>query len=139
MPVSQGKCHYASDRPSHGTKSALASKLYTPLPCCLLYTATAQQRLKAVDESSLAPVQTMLGEVIGSLRGVQLPDFSGLAHKLVEMEKQVGALPVKIDSGVPDIKNRVKPTADVAVSEDAERSWWDRTGEAVWASSRTSW
>lgn len=107
-------------------------KLERNLPAARLALDTAQQRLKAVDESSLTPVQTMLGEVIGSLRGVQLPDFSGLAHKLVEMEKQVGALPVKIDSGVPDIKNRVKPTADVAVSEDAERSWWDRTGEAVW-------
>ena len=93
---------------------------------------TAQQRLKAVGENSLASVQTMLGEAIGSLRGVQLPDFSGLAHKLIDMEKQIGTLPVKIDSGVPDIKSRVKPTANAAVSENAEQPWWDRTGEAVW-------
>lgn len=107
-------------------------KLERNVPAARLALDTAQQRLKAVEESALASVQTMLGEVIGSLRGVQMPDFSGLAHKLVEMEKQIGDLPVKIDSGVPDIKNRVKPTANVAVSEDAERSWWDRTGEAVW-------
>ncbi len=92
----------------------------------------AQQRLKAVNESAMDPVQTMLGEAIASLRGVQLPDLSALAHKVAEMEKEVGNLPVRIDSGVPDIKNRVKPVATATVSADADRSWWDRTGEAVW-------
>ncbi|MDS4021484.1 MAG: uroporphyrinogen-III C-methyltransferase [Candidatus Competibacter sp.] len=92
----------------------------------------AQQRLKVVGEASLASVQTMLAEAIATLRGVQLPDITGLAHKLVDMEKEVGGLPLKIDSGVPDIKNRVKPAASVAVSADTERSWWDRGTEAVW-------
>lgn len=92
----------------------------------------AQQRLKTVNESSLASVQTMLTEAIASLRGVQLPDISALAHKVVEMEKEVGGLPVKIDSGVPDIKNRVKPSTQVTLSADGERSWWDRSTEAVW-------
>lgn len=107
-------------------------KLERNVPAASLALTAAQQRLKAVDESSLVSVQTMIGEMIGSLRGVQLPDFSGLAHKLAEMQKRIGDLPLKLDSGVPDIKNRVKPAADVAVSADAERSWWDRTGEAVW-------
>ena len=107
-------------------------KLERNVPAARLALDTAQQRLKAVGESSLASVQAMLGEAIGSLRGVQLPDFSGLAHKLIDMEKQIGTLPVKIDSGVPDIKSRVKPTANAAVSESAEQPWWDRTGEAVW-------
>lgn len=93
---------------------------------------TAQQRLKVVGEAGLASVQTMLAEAIATLRGVQLPDITGLAHKLVDMEKEVGGLPLKIDSGVPDIKNRVKPAASVAVSADTERSWWDRSTEAVW-------
>jgi uroporphyrin-3 C-methyltransferase len=92
----------------------------------------AQQRLKAVGEAGLAPVQTMLAEAIASLRGVQLPDITGLAHKLVEMEKEIGGLPLKIDSGVPDIRNRVKPATRVTLSDDAERSWWDRSTEAVW-------
>lgn len=87
---------------------------------------------KAVNESGLAPVQTMLAEAIASLRGVQLPDFAGLAHKLADMEKDVGGLPLKIDSGVPDIKTRVKPATTVTMSADAERSWWDRSTEAVW-------
>lgn len=39
---------------------------------------------------------------------------------------------MRINSGVPDIKNRVKPAATATVSTDAERSWWDRTTEAVW-------
>ena len=92
----------------------------------------AQQRLKAVGESGLASVQTMLAEAIASLRGVQLPDIVGLAHKLADMEKDVGGLPIKIDSGVPDIKTRVKPATTVTMSADAERSWWDRSAEAVW-------
>ncbi len=92
----------------------------------------AQQRLKAVNESSMASVQTMIGEAIASLRGVQLPDLSALAHKLTEMEKDIGGLPLRINSGVPDIKNQVKPATTATVSADADRSWWDRTSEAVW-------
>lgn len=92
----------------------------------------AQQRLKAVNESGLASVQTMLTEAIASLRGVQLPDISALAHKLTELEKDTGVLPLRIASGVPDIKNRVKPSANVTLSTDTERSWWDRSTEAVW-------
>lgn len=93
---------------------------------------TAQQRLNTVNENGLAPVRTMLVEAIASLRGVQLPDTAGLAHKLVEMAKEADGLPLKLDSGVPDIRNRVKPTANVTVSPDTDRSWWDRTTEAVW-------
>lgn len=92
----------------------------------------AQQRLKAVNESSMTSVQTMIGEAIASLRGVQLPDISALAHKLAEMEKEIGGLPLRIVSGVPDIKSRVKPAATASVSADTERSWWDRGSEAVW-------
>jgi uroporphyrin-3 C-methyltransferase len=92
----------------------------------------AQQRLKAVNESSMAPVQTMIGEAIASLRGVQLPDLSALAHKVAEMQKQISNLPLRITSEVPDVKNRVKPAATATVSADADRSWWDRGSEAVW-------
>ena len=92
----------------------------------------AQQRLKAVNESSMAPVQTMLGETIASLRGVKLPDLSALAHKVAEMQKEIGGLPLRITSGVPDIKNRVKPAGAATISDDASRSWWERSSEAVW-------
>ncbi len=92
----------------------------------------AQQRLKAVNENAMAPVQTMLGEAIASLRGVQLPDLTALSHKVTEMESQATSLPLQITSGVPDIKNRVKPATTATLSTDANRSWWERTGEAVW-------
>lgn len=92
----------------------------------------AQQRLKAVNESSMDSVQTMLGETIASLRGVKLPDFSALAHKVAAMQKEINGLPLRITSGVPDIKNRVKPAGAAAVSDDANRPWWDRGSEAVW-------
>ncbi len=94
---------------------------------------TAQQRLKAVNENALAPVRTMIGEAIASLRGVKLPDFSGLAHKIWKWKVR---LPMhcrcRFNPGVPDIKNRVKPATGVTVSDDANRPWWDRTTEAVW-------
>jgi len=92
----------------------------------------AQQQLKMIDEKGLAPVQTMLSETIASLRGVRLPDLPALAHKLVEMEKQVNSLPLKVHSDIPDIKDRVKPATTVTLSDDTERPWWDRASEAVW-------
>ncbi len=107
-------------------------KLERNVPAARLALEAAQQRLKAVNESGLSPLRTMLGEAIASLRGVKLPDFSALAHKILELEKEVDALPLKIDSGVPDIKNRVKPAAGATVSDDADRPWWDRATEAVW-------
>ncbi len=107
-------------------------KLERNVPAARLALEAAQQRLKAVNESGLAPLRTMLGEAIASLRGVKMPDFSGLAHKILELEKDADALPLKLDSGVPDIKNRVKPATGVTVSDDISRSWWDRATEAVW-------
>ena len=107
-------------------------KLERNVPAARLALEVAQQRLKAVNESAMASVQTMLGETIASLRGVKLPDLSALAHKVAEMQKEIGGLPLRITSGVPDIKNRVKPAATATLSADADRSWWDRSGEAVW-------
>jgi uroporphyrin-3 C-methyltransferase len=107
-------------------------KLERNVAAARLALEVAQQRLKAVNESSMASVQTMLGEALASLRGVKLPDLSAMAHKVAEMQQEIGGLPVRIISGVPDIKNRVKPAASIAVSDDAKRSWWDRATEAVW-------
>ncbi len=90
---------------------------------------TAQQRLKAVNESAMAPVQTMLGEAIASLRGVQLPDVTGLAHKLAELTKEVDTLPIKI-ADVPNIRNHFKPGAPTIA--DPDQSWWEQTTDAVW-------
>lgn len=107
-------------------------KLERNLPAARLALDTAQTRLKTVEEPALESIKTMLGEAIGSLRGVQLPDYSGLAHKLAEMQKQVDTLPVKINSQVSDIKNRVKPSDTPAIDQNTERSLLDRTGEAIW-------
>ncbi|MCP5158491.1 MAG: uroporphyrinogen-III C-methyltransferase [Gammaproteobacteria bacterium] len=107
-------------------------KLERNIDAARLALGAAQQQLQTVDEKRLAPVQTMLGEAIATLRGVRLPDLGALAHKVVEMEKQMDGLPLKLNSGVPDIKNRVKPATTVALSDDTERPWWERTGEAVW-------
>lgn len=90
---------------------------------------TAHQRLKVVDESIMEPVSTMLGETIASLRGVQLPDVTGLAHKLAELTKEVDTLPIKI-TAVPDIRNRFKP-GEPAIG-DPDQSWWEQTTDAVW-------
>ncbi|MBL8251555.1 MAG: uroporphyrinogen-III C-methyltransferase [Candidatus Competibacter sp.] len=107
-------------------------KLERNIPAALLALETAQERLKAVDEPALAPIQTQIDETLGSLRGVKLPDFSALAHKLAEIQQRVSALPIKIDSSVPDARNWTKPATDPKLSDDATRSWLDRVGEAVW-------
>ncbi len=90
---------------------------------------TAQQRLKAVNERIMDPVSTMLGEAIASLRGVQLPDVTGLAHKLAELTKEVDTLPIKI-ADVPNIRNHFKPGAPTIT--DPDHSWWEQTTDAVW-------
>jgi uncharacterized protein HemX len=107
-------------------------KLERNLTTARLALDAAQQRLKAVGESAMASVQTMISEAIASLRGVQLPDITALSHKIVQMENEVVGLPLQIKSGTPDIKNVVKPAATATVSADTERSWWDRTSQAVW-------
>ncbi|HAS50421.1 MAG TPA: hypothetical protein DCS21_01175, partial [Gammaproteobacteria bacterium] len=92
----------------------------------------AQQRLRTVREAGLTQVQTMLNETIASLRGVQLPDITALSHKLLAMEKRIGGLPLRLDSGVPNIRDRVKPATTVNMSADTDRPWWERGSEAVW-------
>lgn len=90
---------------------------------------TAQQRLKAINERIMDPVSTMLGETIVSLRGVQLPDVTGLAHKLAELTREVDTLPIKI-TDVPDVRNRFKPGEPTIT--DPGQSWWEQTADAVW-------
>lgn len=107
-------------------------KLERNVDAARLALSAAQQQLQSVDEKGLAPVQTMLGEAIASLRGVRLPDITALAHKLVEMETQINGLPLRLNTDIPDIKERVKPATTVTLSDDAERSQWDRLSEAVW-------
>jgi uncharacterized protein HemX len=106
-------------------------KLERNLPAARLALETAQERLKTVDENALAPIQAQIDEALGSLRGVKLPDFSALAHKVVEMQQHVSTLPVKIESSLPDAKDWAK-TASEASADDSTRDWLDRAGEAVW-------
>ncbi|MFZ1830048.1 MAG: uroporphyrinogen-III C-methyltransferase [Candidatus Competibacteraceae bacterium] len=107
-------------------------KLERNVPAARLALDVAQQRLTAVNETRLASVKTMLGEAIASLRGVQLPDIKALSHKIIAMEKPVGSLPLKLDSGISDIRERIKPATTVSLSAGADRSWWERGSEAVW-------
>lgn len=107
-------------------------KMERNVPAARLALDAAQQRLKTVKEAGLAPVQTMLGEAIASLRGVQMPDITAISHKLMAMETPIDSLPLQLDSGVPDIRERIKPATTVSLSADADRSWWDRSIEAVW-------
>jgi uroporphyrin-III C-methyltransferase len=107
-------------------------KLERNLPTARLALDVAQQRLKAVNESAMAPVQAMLTEAIASLRGVQLPDLTALSHKILQMESEVADLPLRINSEVPDIRNRVKPTT-ATISTDTSQPWWSRAGQTIWS------
>lgn len=102
------------------------------LPAAKQALETAQQRLKAINEPALGSVQTMLNEALGSLRGVELPDISGLSHKLIEMRGQVAGLPVKINVSEADAKPPAPPAAGAA-SADPAQPWWNRAGDAVWS------
>lgn len=107
-------------------------KLERNVPAALLALEAAQKRLKTVREKGLTALQTMLGETIATLQGVKLPDLSSLAHKLLDLEKEAEGLPLKLNSGVPDIKNRVKPSIAVTISNDSDHPWWERATDAVW-------
>jgi uncharacterized protein HemX len=90
---------------------------------------TARQRLRAVDERIMDPVDTLLGEAIASLRGVRLPDVPGRARKLTALTADVDTLPVQL-TAVPDIRNRFKPGEPTVT--DPDQSWWEQTTDAVW-------
>jgi uroporphyrin-3 C-methyltransferase len=94
----------------------------------------AGQRLKGVNESAFLSVQGMIAENIASLRGVDLPDRSALAHKVVEMEQRVNSLALRNQAQLATLKERVKPHLE-GVGESAEvaqEPWWQRFSTAAW-------
>lgn len=107
-------------------------KLERNVAAARLALEAAVQRLKTVNESGLGPIQTQLNEAVASLRGVQLPDLTALDHKIMAMEKPVASLALKVDSGIADIRERIKPATTVNLSTEPDRSWWERSSEAVW-------
>jgi uncharacterized protein HemX len=93
----------------------------------------AEQRLKMVDESAFLPVQRMLAENIASLRGVDLPDRSALAHKIIEMEQRVNSLPLRNQAQLAGLKEKVKPHVGEAETQAAAslESWRDKFNAAA--------
>lgn len=87
----------------------------------------ANQRLKNIDENSFRGVQQMVQENIATLRGLELPDRSALAHRIVEMEERLIELPLRIDSQLADLKEKVKPKlGDAGSAEETGDPWWRR-------------
>lgn len=95
---------------------------------------TAEQRLKGVDENAFLGVQRMIAENIASLKGVDLPDRSALAHKIVEMERRVDGLPLRNEAELAKLREKVRPNIGQVgdLSEPSEASWWGRLGSAAW-------
>lgn len=91
----------------------------------------AEQRLAAANELAFAGVQKMLAENIATVRGVKLPDYAGIAHRIIELEGRVDVLAVKPDIQVENLKARVKPQLDSAVPE-GEAPWYERMAENAW-------
>jgi uncharacterized protein HemX len=95
---------------------------------CLIL-EVAQQRLKIVDEITMSPIKTIIRETINTLYGVYLPDFSGLAHKIFDLEKKVSILPIRVNPGMK-VNTQIDSNAEFII--DPSRSWWESTKEAVW-------
>jgi uroporphyrin-3 C-methyltransferase len=92
----------------------------------------ANERLQAIDENSFQSVQQMVQENIATLRGLELPDRSALAHRIVEMEERLAELPLRIDSQLADLKEKVKPKlGDSGSSEETGDPWWRRASTAA--------
>jgi len=95
---------------------------------------TARRRLRGVDETQFQPILNMLDDNIASLRGVNLPDRSALAHKIVEMEQRVDDLPLRNDVQIANLKNQVKPQplAEDSIAAQSEQSWITQFQSAAW-------
>jgi uroporphyrin-3 C-methyltransferase len=92
----------------------------------------ANQRLQTIDENSFRGVQQMVEENITTLRGLDLPDRSALAHRIVEMQQRLNELPLQIDSQLADLKQKVKPKlGELASSEETSDPWWRRASTAA--------
>ncbi len=93
----------------------------------------AGQRLAGIDEKAFQGVQAMIAENIASLRAVELPDRSALAHKIVEMERRLDGLPLRNDVQMATIKEKVKPHLnETVVAKESQQPWWEQAGAAVW-------
>jgi uncharacterized protein HemX len=86
----------------------------------------ADQRLAAVDEEAFSGVRQMIQENIASLHGVNLPDRSALAHKLLEMEGRLSSLPLRAEGQIEVLKEKVKPHDVRTAPGDTEQPWWQR-------------
>ncbi len=94
----------------------------------------ANRRLRTLDESEFSGIQQMIRENIASLRGVELPDRSALAHKIAEMEERIDGLPLQVDVQVAELKEKVKPNFEVTetASADSELPWWEQASTQAW-------
>jgi len=88
----------------------------------------ANQRLGAVDEEIFSGVQQMIRENIASLKGVDLPDRSALAQKIIEMESRLNSLPLRNEGQIAELKEKIKPHDVEAVPGETTQPWWERLG-----------
>jgi uroporphyrin-3 C-methyltransferase len=92
----------------------------------------AQKRLQAIGEEDFNGVLKMMDENIASLRGVQLPDRSALAHKIVEIESRLENLPLSSNVQLTDLKDKIKPKiGEGEIDLAAEEDWLTRFGNAA--------
>jgi uroporphyrin-3 C-methyltransferase len=94
----------------------------------------ANKRLGTLDEPAFSGVRQMIRENIVSLRGVELPDRSALAQKIVDMEERIDNLPLRDDAQVAELKEKVKPDFEVTETSSADSTspWWQRASTQAW-------
>lgn len=92
----------------------------------------AAKRLNSIDEDSFQAVQRMVEENITTLKGVDLPDLSALAHQILEMEEQLTELPLRIDTQLAELREKVKPRLSAGdAPADSELPWWERASDVA--------
>lgn len=97
----------------------------------------AKKRLEAVGEDAFNSVLQMINEDIATLRGIDLPDRSALAHQIFEMQQQVDGLPIQIETQMALRKEEVQFKATEgektqAAAEPEELPWWERAAHTAW-------
>ncbi|HXH02098.1 MAG TPA: uroporphyrinogen-III C-methyltransferase, partial [Candidatus Competibacteraceae bacterium] len=102
--------------------------LQRDIDAAVLALTVAEERLALIGEDAFNGVRTMIKENLATLRGVTIPDFSSLAHRVFELEQSALTLPLRTSAQIAELKERVRSRSEQSVAAPAaeEPSWWER-------------
>lgn len=98
----------------------------------------ADQRLGQVNEPVFEQVRKLIGDNVATLKGVEVTDFSKLAHSVFELETLIKDLPVRAEAELDALKQQVRPRLAEAGEAAAKNlntedpSWLEQFGSNAW-------